>query len=128
MTAGVHLDTHVVVWLYAGALEQIPRGVRARLEAEPLLVSPVVSLEVDFLREIGRVREGGAAMLDDLRRRVGLRLVTTPLDAVVAEAAKLAWTRDPFDRLIVATAVHDGATLLTRDRLIRRHCRLAKWG
>jgi PIN domain nuclease of toxin-antitoxin system len=41
----------------------------------------------------------------------------------VLSAASLAWTHDdPFDRLIVATALRLGAPLITRDRAI------AAWG
>ena len=51
----------------------------------------------------------------------------TPLVDVVSVASALTWTRDPFDRLIVATAAADSAPLLTRDKLIRRHYRNASW-
>jgi PIN domain nuclease of toxin-antitoxin system len=47
---------------------------------------------------------------------------------VVAGAAQVGWTRDPFDRLIVGQALLDGARLITGDATIRRHCRTATWG
>jgi PIN domain nuclease of toxin-antitoxin system len=46
---------------------------------------------------------------------------------VTAIAATLGWTRDPFDRVIVAHALADDLPLLTRDERIRRHCPLARW-
>lgn len=40
----------------------------------------------------------------------------------------LSWTRDPFDRLIVANALADGADLVTADERIRQHTDIAVWG
>jgi PIN domain nuclease of toxin-antitoxin system len=37
---------------------------------------------------------------------------------VVTQAMPLSWTRDPFDRLIVATAILHRAPLVTRDERI----------
>jgi len=37
------------------------------------------------------------------------------------------WTRDPFDRLIVAHAAANDARLLTKDEKIRRHYKRAVW-
>jgi len=39
----------------------------------------------------------------------------------------LSWTRDAFDRLIVAQAALDRAALVTRDRLILKHYPKALW-
>jgi PIN domain nuclease of toxin-antitoxin system len=124
----IHLDTHVVIWMFTGEGERLPPKVVKRIESDPIVVSPMVMIEIDLLREIGRITEGGQTMLDDLRVRAGLDVSSTPLASIVASAHSLTWTRDPFDRLIVANALADGATLLTRDRNIRKHCRSAAWG
>jgi PIN domain nuclease of toxin-antitoxin system len=41
----------------------------------------------------------------------------------------VSWTRDPFDRLIVAQArcTRRSIALITKDRLIRRHFKGAVW-
>jgi PIN domain nuclease of toxin-antitoxin system len=39
----------------------------------------------------------------------------------------LNWTRDPFDRLIVAHSLCRGISLLTKDRTIRSRVELAVW-
>ena len=46
---------------------------------------------------------------------------------VVAAATTFAWTRDVFDRLIVANAMTDGARLLTADQHILDNFRDAVW-
>ena len=50
-----------------------------------------------------------------------------PLEAIVEQARGLDWTRDVFDRLIVAQAALDGAALVTTDRAIRKHYPKAVW-
>jgi PIN domain nuclease of toxin-antitoxin system len=37
-----YLDTHVVVWLYAGMTERLPSSMRQRLNASDLYISPRV--------------------------------------------------------------------------------------
>ena len=123
----IHLDTHAVAWLYAGDLARFPQPVREVLEEEELVVSPIVELELQLLYEIRRIADPGRTILDDLIGRIGLRVSSAPFHRVVAAAAKLEWTRDPFDRLIVGQALADAARLVTRDRAIRAHYRAAFW-
>lgn len=127
MDGVIRLDTHVVVWLYTGETEQLSDPASAAIEERQLIVSPMVQLELNFLHEIGRLTIGGADIIADLERRVGLRRSDVPLDALVDTAAALTWTRDPFDRLIVADALVAGAWLLTKDRAIHDHTTIARW-
>jgi PIN domain nuclease of toxin-antitoxin system len=124
----IHLDTHVVVWLYAGDPGLFPSSARKRLEREELRISPMVALELEYLHEIGRIAEGPSVVLKELERAMGLVQEDTSFAAVVAAAQGFTWTRDPFDRLIVGNAAIAGTNLLTKDRIIRRHYRHAFWG
>jgi PIN domain nuclease of toxin-antitoxin system len=123
----IHLDTHVVCWLYAGRTDLLSPAARDAIEHDALAVSPIVGLEIQYLREIGRLRQGPKRVLAALRRDIGLALSDLPLAAVAARALPLEWTRDPFDRLIAAQASAARARLLTRDDLIRRHFHPALW-
>lgn len=49
------------------------------------------------------------------------------LAELVQAAASLAWTRDPFDRLIAAHAIVAGAPLITADQTIQENLSLAVW-
>ena len=49
------------------------------------------------------------------------------LAEVVEHGLGLSWTRDAFDRLIVAQAALDRAVLITRDRLILKNYSKAVW-
>lgn len=125
----IHLDTHVVVWLYTGRHSLLPAGLRSRLDVEPLAVSPMVRLELALLNEIGRLSVSPAQVLDELHRAVGLAVDGSSFADVVAVAAspRLTFTRDPFDRLIAAQAIAAGAALATKDAALREHVDLAVW-
>lgn len=49
------------------------------------------------------------------------------LEQLTKAALDLAWTRDPFDRLIAAHAIVAGAPLLTADEQILENLSLATW-
>lgn len=128
MTAPLYLDTHVLVWLYQdGAARLTELGAKAIDTASRLLVSPMVELELAYLHEIGRITCPAAAILDTLRRDLDLESCKLPFASVVGAALQQSWTRDPFDRLIVAQAAHGAAPLLTADRNILGHYSRAFW-
>lgn len=127
MAALTHLDTHVVAWLFAGEIGRLPPQVRRRLKSGPIGISPMVELELQFLFEIGRTNQPGAVVVQDLADRIGLSRSEWPFQTVVSAAHQLSWTRDPFDRLIVAHAMSEHAALLTRDRIIRANFKSAVW-
>jgi len=122
-----YLDTHVALWLYAGETARISKRAAAVINKEALLASPVVLLELQYLREIGRLTATPHAVEAELKRRVGLTVQNRSLEAVAEQALDLEWTRDAFDRLIVAQAALDGAALITTDRIIRQHYPKAVW-
>ncbi len=123
----IHLDTQVAIWLYSRKPHRIPTKVRQIIARERALLSPMVVLECELLMERGRIPDSGAALLDGLGEEIGLRLSTAPFPTVVEQARAFAWTRDPFDRLIVANAMADGARLVTADGLILEHFPGAVW-
>jgi PIN domain nuclease of toxin-antitoxin system len=127
MTPEIRLDTHVVVWLHAGLDDKLSPLARAAIEQNQLAVAPMVEFELTLLHEIGRLSLSGAEILGDLSHRVGLRVSAVPWQAAVQSAAGLTWTRDPFDRLIVADALAAGSLLLTKDERVRERVPSAVW-
>ena len=123
----LHLDTHAVIWLYAGERSRFPARALAALDHARLVYSPVVALELTFLHEIGRIKMGSLPILDYLRDRIGLVADDTPFLVVVRAAESLTWTRDPFDRMITASASAGDHPLLTSDKRIRSNYREAVW-
>ncbi|MFY9987455.1 MAG: PIN domain-containing protein [Chthoniobacterales bacterium] len=123
----IYLDTHVVVWLYAGEHARLSRAVRRLLESEPLLISPILLLELALLEETSRIQIGPETIFKELEASLGLSLCDLPFAEVAAASLPQRWTRDPFDRLMVGQAIARGVRLITKDRLIRQHFRGAIW-
>ena len=123
----IYLDTHVVAWLYAGELGLLPQTVRHLLETEELLISPMVELELQYLYESGRTTQPGRAVVDALDEEIGLARCGLPFGQVIAAALDQGWTRDPFDRVIVAQARARRLPLLTKDRSILDNYGDAVW-
>jgi PIN domain nuclease of toxin-antitoxin system len=121
------LDTHAAVALWRGDVDAFGRRSQDLLERSTLFVSPVARLELALLAEIGRLNVAADEIVDALTVECGVMLANDPIQAVVAKAMDLHWTRDPFDRLLVATAILHKAPLVTRDRLIHEHFEDAVW-
>jgi PIN domain nuclease of toxin-antitoxin system len=123
----IYLDTHVVAWLYAGELDRLPQPVRELLDEEQVVISPMVELELQYLYESGRTTMPGRDVVAALAEEIGLGRCELPFAQVVAGALGESWTRDPFDRLIVAQASARRLPLLTRDQTIHDHYDEAIW-
>ena len=123
----VYLDTHVVVWLFSGEIDKLSNKAQEMIEESALLISPVVVLELEFLYEIGRLRYKHEEILSSLSQSIDLKVCNLSFATIAKESTKHHWTRDPFDRLIVANAISNDSVLLSRDRKIRDNCRMAVW-
>jgi PIN domain nuclease of toxin-antitoxin system len=111
------LDTHVFAWVLLDDPALSEGGRRAIAAADATLVSPVSLYEIGQKVRLGRWPEIApiAAELPELLSQAGL--LAAPLTPGVALRASLMdWDhRDPFDRLIAATAEITGAQLVSRD-------------
>lgn len=128
MAAVIYLDTHVVVWLYSGRFDLIPQLVKDLLNNHELRISPMVRLELQYLYEIDRLTMSAAVVFDELAGAIGLVVCSEPFSAIVIEAERQSWARDPFDRMIVAQSAYSSSTLVTRDELIHDNYAHAAWG
>jgi len=122
----IHLDTHVLVWLYAGEQERLA-PVMPHFWRNRVTVSPMAVLELQYLFEAGKTSKPAAVVMKELSKSVGLKVSQLNFAEVVNAALTLTWTRDPFDRLITAQAMAEGVPLLTKDITILTHCPRARW-
>jgi PIN domain nuclease of toxin-antitoxin system len=128
MASLIYLDTHVVAWLYAQGREAVPKQIAHLLEeSDDIRVSPMVRLELQYLFEVGRVGQPSLPVLDALASALGLTVCHAAFPAIVREAESQIWTRDPFDRLIVAQALLFDAPLVTKDTTIHANYGQAIW-
>jgi PIN domain nuclease of toxin-antitoxin system len=122
-----HLDTHAAIWLYAGETKLFPEAALALLEQGEIFISPAVLLEIKYLQEINKISVSPDTVLNSLAREIGLKICEEDFFSVVQEAMGYTWTRDPFDRIITATAAKARAWLVTKDAGIRGHYKRAFW-
>lgn len=87
----------------------------------------MVKLELHLLHELNKITEPPDEIIRALALELGLQVCDVPFGDIVEAASSLTWTRDPFDRLIVAQAQCEKARLLTRDQTIRDNYSLATW-
>jgi PIN domain nuclease of toxin-antitoxin system len=125
------LDTHVLVWF---ALDDKRLGARARRRLQRALREAKVGVSAFSYWEISLLSEAGRLRLDetlDAFRAETLEagIEEFPLDGKIAILATrlVGMHADPADRIIVATALERGATLVTADaKILAMETRLAR--
>src|SRR5271154_5808299 len=121
------LDTHALIWLVREP-EKLSRNASEaiRRAAGGLAISSTTLWEVAYLAASGRLGIHGTveAFVERMTSRVAIRPVTMKV-AVLATQFPDTYPKDPIDKLIGATALSEGMTLVTKDRDIRS-CRLIK--
>jgi PIN domain nuclease of toxin-antitoxin system len=123
-----YLDTHVAVWLAMGKLKAISTRARKLMEKSDLILSPMALVELEYLFELGRCRLRAQDLFTKLEHEIGLRLSDLPFARVASAGLSENWTRDPFDRLIVAEARTNGlAWLISSDEHIAGHYPKTVW-
>ncbi len=115
------LDTHVAVALYEGRTIGLGPAAKRAIDREVVTISPAVLLEIELLHEIGRLRVGALPVSARLGEDLSIRVATERFADVAIEALSLGFTRDPFDRLILAHAALAKAALITQDAMLRHH-------
>lgn len=115
------LDTHALIWL-ATDLSQLPEKAKSaiRFHATGLHVSAITSLEISLLVKCGKLNWGDDPFALYKRAVSHHGLTEIPVDSTIAwiSAQLPPIHRDPFDRIIIATAQKHGMTILTKDRII----------
>lgn len=117
----IYLDTHVVVWLYAGKIDNLSEDAKILIDKNGLFISPIVRLELQYLYEIQRITVEANDIILNLSDLIGLQICNKNFDTIINGAFKLSWTRDPFDRIIVANASINQNILVTKDRNILKN-------
>jgi len=115
------LDTHALIWL-ATDLSQLTDTAKSaiRFHATELHVSAITALEISLLTKCGKLKWGKKPLSFFGRALKHHCVKEVPIDSGIAwQSAQLPQLhRDPFDRIIIATAQQHGMTILTKDRTI----------
>ena len=123
------LDTHVLIWLAnepAKLSKKASEAIRSATQTGGLGISAITLWELAWLATNGRLAIAGT--VEDFVERISSRTAIQPITvrvAVLANQLPATYSADPCDRLIGATALAEGAVLVTKDRKIRS-CRQIK--
>jgi PIN domain nuclease of toxin-antitoxin system len=113
----VLLDTNAWAWSLAGDERLGRRALDAITESDVVLVSPISFYEIGQTVRLGKwpQMEPFVGRLPALLETQGGRMAD--LDGVIClNAATMAWShRDPFDRMLAATALHRNLPIVSAD-------------
>lgn len=123
----IYLDTHIVVWLYAGLTQKLTESAQKAIENYDVLISQMVKLELQYLFEIGRIRVTPSKIIKGLSKSINLKISDCLLSEIIDEALKIDWTRDVFDRILTAEAERNKIGFITADEDIRANYKQAVW-
>jgi len=117
------LDTHAFVWLDSQPA-RLSAAARTFIQDEQnrILLSAASVWELIVKAQLGKLtlRAPIEHILDDQRQN-GIEGLPIDFDHVMAIQRLPALHRDPFDRLLVAQALHVGAVLISSDAQLRSY-------
>jgi len=118
------LDTHALLWLLRGnpSMGMTARhAIHLAEQRHSVLISAITPWEIALLVSKNRLKLDGDVMdwVRNALAKPGVRLVALePEIAVASTRLPFDIHADPADRILVATARHLGATLVTADRAL----------
>lgn len=114
------LDTHALLW-FAEDNPALSRAARDTIENvdNRILFSQISLLEIGIKMRLGKLQllAGGLDLFYENALNDALEFLSLRNEHIVAyqQIPLLPAHRDPFDRLLIATAMVEGATILTAD-------------
>ncbi len=115
----VLLDTHAWTWMLTNDPKLSAKALATAEQADAVRLSPISFFEVSQKIRLGKWPSMAPFVGELPVLAMGQGLLSAPLSPEVAVmAGQMDWAhRDPFDRIIAATAVLSGAVLLSADAM-----------
>lgn len=111
------LDTHAWAWSLTGDERLSAKAIALIEKAKTVLVSPISLFEIGQKVRLGKWPEMEPfieRLADLLQKQGGITAALTP--DICLSAAMMDWQhRDPFDRLLAATAMQNGIPIISAD-------------
>ena len=124
------IDTHAVLWLM-NEHEKLPPKVKSLLisEEHELYLSIASLWEMAIKASIGKLieLEGGVAQLIMQLDKMPVQILPLSLRCVEIVELLPYIHRDPFDRVLVATAIAENMAIITADEDIKKYDVLTVW-
>jgi len=117
------LDTHTAIWAL-GDTEKLSATAKSIIDdiSVPLYVSIVSAWEIAIKVSIGKLNfVGGSDFFIEKMQRNGIEILDLQSSYIKFVESIPFHHRDPFDRIIIATALADNLTILTSDENIQKY-------
>jgi PIN domain nuclease of toxin-antitoxin system len=127
MSEVIILDTHIWLWLINANFEKFPAHWRDQIESATRVgISPISCYEIALAHKKGRIRMSSTPHEWFCKALAPAGIELFPLtEAIAACAVELSPVhKDPFDRLIIATALEYRAQLASVDSLFSQYSEL----
>jgi PIN domain nuclease of toxin-antitoxin system len=109
-------------------MKRISGVARKQMERTDLLISPMALVEIEYLYEIRKILLRAEEVRVKLEHELDAKVCSFSFPSIAAVAIHEKWTRDPFDRLIVAHAKANGLSpLISADTHIQDNYTRAVW-
>ncbi len=118
------LDTHAFIWWDSEPARLSSRALALCRDSEnTMLLSVASTWEMQIKIQLGKLRLGLplAALIENQQRVNSLEILRIGLEHVLALDQLPSVHKDPFDRLLVAQARVEGASLVTNDPVMANY-------
>lgn len=114
------IDTCVAIYLYEGMETKFSTKALSAIDKKDIWYSPFVSLELKYLEECSKIKSH-KIVISFLEEVLCASQAQIGLSELIAQSLEESWTRDPFDRCIVAHAKMTESILITSDKKIQNN-------
>lgn len=124
------LDTHTFLWFVAGD-KQLPKSVQEKIKdiENPCYLSVASLWEITIKYQIGKLTlDISLEDLFDYADRNQVEILPIANEHLLTLSTLPGHHSDPFDRLIVAQALAENLTLITKDKGLRKYKIRQQWG
>jgi PIN domain nuclease of toxin-antitoxin system len=123
------LDTHTLVWL-AWDMPELPQSAKSTLEASQTIVKVSIASfwEIGIKIALGKWNlPGDVLALQTLVEAQGIEIVPIAVTAIHLMTHMEYHHKDPFDRIIAATALTSGSVLFSSDTVFDLYGVARRW-
>ena len=124
------LDTHALLWWHESHPNLSKTAAAALDDPDNIVYFSVVNIwEAQIKAQLGKLtlHDPLPAVVDQQHRVNGFGLLAIHVEHVYRLEGLAPHHRDPFDRLLIAQALHEGLTLVTRDRVLSSYAAPILW-
>jgi PIN domain nuclease of toxin-antitoxin system len=114
------LDTHTLLWWVTGD-PRLSDAARDVILTTDVAVSVASLWEIEIKRGLGRIEVDTAQLIREVNQTEGFRMLEIRPTHVLTLGGLPLLHKDPFDRMLIAQAIRDRMTLVSRDETIRRY-------